>query len=62
MRSLFVPVVVAALGLAGAAHPLEERQSPGSPFSLYAYGDDINGLEVFYADGESRPICEWSTA
>lgn len=36
------------------AHPLEARhpQEPAtSTFSLYAYGEGISGLRVFYADG-----------
>lgn len=58
MASAFiVSLIVAALGLACAAQPLQ-RQSSGDPFSLYAYGDNVNGLEVFYADGEYRPMSE----
>lgn len=55
--AFFVSVIVAVLGLACAAQPLQ-RQISGDPFSLYAYGDNINGLEVFYADGECRPMSE----
>lgn len=51
VSAIFVSVSVAALAFICSAQPLEERQSFRSPFNLYAYGDDINGMEVFYADG-----------
>lgn len=66
MISFLVVVVLqwlgAALGLVCTAQPLEQRQSSGSPFSLYAYGNNINGLEVFYADGEHGDKSVWLTA
>lgn len=46
--------LIAIFGLACQAAPLSERQadeSKGSTFGLYAYGNNINGLPVFYADG-----------
>lgn len=61
ISSISVPILVAALGFVCTAQPLEQRQSSGNPFSLYAYGDDINGLEVFYADGEYSLARKWST-
>ena len=45
--------LVVFLGLVCSAQPLQARQSNDTPFSLYAYGDNINGLPVFYADGAS---------
>ncbi|KAJ6088584.1 hypothetical protein N7486_009845 [Penicillium sp. IBT 16267x] len=44
-------VLIAIFGLACQATPLSKRQTDGSTFGLYAYGDNINGLPVFYADG-----------
>ncbi|KAJ5123517.1 hypothetical protein N7448_009614 [Penicillium atrosanguineum] len=52
--TFILPAFVAAFGLFCSAQPLEERQSNGNPFSLYAYGEDINGLHVFYADGQAQ--------
>ena len=49
--TLILPAFVIAFGLFCSAQPLEERQSNGNPFNLYAYGEGINGLPVFYADG-----------
>lgn len=46
------PVFLTVLALDCSAKPLEKRQSSGGPFNLYAYGEGINGLEVFYADGK----------
>jgi hypothetical protein len=46
-----LPAFMATLVLFCSAQPLEERQSSGNPFDLYAYGEGINGLKVFYADG-----------
>jgi hypothetical protein len=37
-----------------SAQPLEARQSTSS-FNLYAYGEGISGLPVFYKDGISLP-------
>ncbi|KAJ5894470.1 hypothetical protein N7495_006161 [Penicillium taxi] len=37
-----------------SAHPVGPRQLDGSPFRLYAYGDGMNGLSVFYADGQAQ--------
>lgn len=42
--------IVGFLGLVSSAQPLQTRQS-NEPFSLYAYGDNIDGLPIFYADG-----------
>ncbi|KAJ5670152.1 uncharacterized protein N7477_005515 [Penicillium maclennaniae] len=50
----FLPVFVVATGLFSSAQPLEERHANGNPFSLYAYGDGINGLPIFYADGQAQ--------
>lgn len=59
MASAFLmAVIVAVLGLACAGQPLQQRQSSGDPFSLYSYGGNIHGLEVFYADGGYRPMNE----
>ncbi|KAJ5663180.1 hypothetical protein N7507_003911 [Penicillium longicatenatum] len=44
-------LLIAIFGLACQAVPLVERQSNESTFGLYAYGTNINGLPVFYADG-----------
>jgi hypothetical protein len=50
--SFLLPLVLAAVWLVCGAHshPLENRGT-GSNFALYAYGDNISGLEVYYADG-----------
>ncbi|CEL09730.1 hypothetical protein ASPCAL12861 [Aspergillus calidoustus] len=39
------------------AHPLDRRQAPAieNAFNLYAYGDSISGLSVYYADGKGVP-------
>jgi ABC-type transporter Mla subunit MlaD len=47
-------LLIAIFALACQAVPLVERQSNESTFGLYAYGTNINGLPVFYADGEFR--------
>lgn len=43
----------AALGLLGSASALVTRDAPGAneKFGLYAYGDAIGGLSLFYAGG-----------
>lgn len=55
---MFVGFLIAIFGLSCQAAPLAERQADGSTFGIYAYGDNINGLPVFYADGK---ICFSST-
>lgn len=52
LTSTIPTFVAASFGLLGLAKPLEERQSSGKPFNLYAYGEGIPGLQIFYADGE----------
>jgi hypothetical protein len=39
-----------ALGSAASAGVLNQRSS--DTFSLYAYGENIGGLPLYYADGE----------
>jgi hypothetical protein len=62
-RALFFAVV--CLFVAGAsAYPIDDGQDPNTSdaFSLYAYGDGISGLPVFYADGICLPfrvLSEW---
>lgn len=51
INTLILRAFVVAFGLFCSAQPLEERQSNGNSFDLYAYGEGINGLPVFYADG-----------
>lgn len=43
----------AVLGLLGPASALVARDAPGTNenFGLYAYGDSIGGLSLFYAGG-----------
>lgn len=52
LLTFIIPSFVAAFGLLSLAKPLEERQFSGKPFNLYAYGEGIPGLQVFYADGQ----------
>ncbi|KAL3455234.1 hypothetical protein BJX64DRAFT_295233 [Aspergillus heterothallicus] len=67
---MFVVQAVALLGfwchgLFAYAHPLETRQAPAieDTFNLYAYGESISGLPVFYADGKAEiGDCRLSTA
>ncbi|KAL2858509.1 hypothetical protein BJY01DRAFT_241838 [Aspergillus pseudoustus] len=46
--------------LFGYAHPLERRHAPAieDTFNLYAYGESISGLPVYYADGKAE-IGDW---
>lgn len=46
-------ISVAALGLLGSASALATRDAPdvNEEFGLYAYGDSIGGLSLFYAEG-----------
>ena len=41
-------------GILASASPLVARASSSDSFGLYAYGGDLGGLPVFYADGGSR--------
>lgn len=50
MISIIFAVVVATFAVS-SAHPMEKRQANGS-WSLYAYGSNIDGLPIFYADGK----------
>jgi hypothetical protein len=50
MISINFIMLIALCGAISSAHPLEKRQDADS-WRLYAYGDDINGLPIFYADG-----------
>ncbi|KAJ5518266.1 hypothetical protein N7453_000688 [Penicillium expansum] len=52
MISTVFTVVIAIFAL-GSAHPMEKRQANG-PWSLYAYGSNIDGLPIFYADGQAQ--------
>lgn len=45
----------AVFGFNCSAWPLKARGS-GDVFHIYAFGDNISGLQVFYADGNS-PSC-----
>ncbi|KAL4998476.1 hypothetical protein BDV10DRAFT_201318 [Aspergillus recurvatus] len=49
---------ISCLSVAGAsdAYPINDRQGPATSetFSLYAYGEGISGLPVFYADGKAQ--------
>ncbi|KAI9374706.1 hypothetical protein BJX61DRAFT_532160 [Aspergillus egyptiacus] len=51
-----LPFVVSCVGLVTGAHPLKARQAPAiaHTFNIYAYGEDISGLPVFYADGKAQ--------
>lgn len=48
-----ISIIFAAVAIfaVGSAHPMEKRQANG-PWSLYAYGNNIDGLPIFYADGK----------
>ncbi|KAL3440245.1 hypothetical protein BJX65DRAFT_314984 [Aspergillus insuetus] len=48
-------------GLFAYAHPLDRRQAPAieNTFNLYAYGESISGLSVYYADGKAE-IGDWT--
>jgi hypothetical protein len=51
-------VVILAIFAVSSAHPMEKRQDDGS-WSLYAYGHNIDGLPIFYADGKHlSPVYE----
>ncbi|KAL4816711.1 hypothetical protein BDW67DRAFT_161402 [Aspergillus spinulosporus] len=54
-RSLFFAVVCLFVA-AASAYPIDDHQGPATSdaFSLYAYGDGISGLPVFYADGKAQ--------
>ncbi|KAL4908520.1 hypothetical protein BDW74DRAFT_175203 [Aspergillus multicolor] len=51
-RSLLL-FALSCVAVATNAFPLEARQS-SETFSLYAYGDGISGLPVYYADGKAQ--------
>ncbi|KAJ0413931.1 hypothetical protein BJY00DRAFT_319289 [Aspergillus carlsbadensis] len=65
MFSLHTVVLLAfwCRGLFASAHPLDRRQAPAieDAFNLYAYGDSISGLSVYYADGKAE-IGDWTRA
>ena len=50
MISTIFAVVLVAFTL-GSAHPMEKQQADG-PWSLFAYGNNIDGLPILYADGK----------
>ncbi|KAJ5934540.1 hypothetical protein N7466_004087 [Penicillium verhagenii] len=55
MFNLFLSLILALYYVPiCSAHPLEAREVGTTPFNLYAYGTNINGLRVFYADGEAQ--------
>lgn len=58
MISTVFTVVIAIFAL-GSAHPMEKRQANG-PWSLYAYGSNIDGLPIFYADGKHLSVLNGS--
>ena len=49
---VFLPLLVLPLlsALSGASF-IKQRRAASSEFSLYAYGDGVDGLPVFYGDG-----------
>lgn len=52
---MFLPLIpYAILGLLGPVSALIARDAPeaNEKFGLYAYGDSIGGLSLFYAGGE----------
>lgn len=48
---MFVSSFLLMGAIAVGAHGLRARDT-ASMFQLYAYGDEMGGLPVFYADGE----------
>jgi hypothetical protein len=52
MISTIFAVAIALFGVIGSSHPFEKRQGNDSTWGLYAYGDHIGGLPVFFADGK----------
>ncbi|KAJ9484280.1 hypothetical protein VN97_g9098 [Penicillium thymicola] len=50
---LIIFAVVFATFAVNSAHPMEKRQANG-PWGLYAYGSNIDGLPIFYADGQAQ--------
>ncbi|KAJ5360426.1 hypothetical protein N7517_009617 [Penicillium concentricum] len=52
MTSITFAMILAIFAI-GSAHPMEKRQADGS-WSLYAYGHNIDGLPIFYADGQAQ--------
>ncbi|KAL5046603.1 hypothetical protein BDW71DRAFT_181500 [Aspergillus fruticulosus] len=53
---LFFALSCLSVGGASDAYPLDGRQGPATSdtFSLYAYGEGISGLPMFYADGKAQ--------
>ncbi|KAJ5655763.1 hypothetical protein N7507_007713 [Penicillium longicatenatum] len=50
-----MPLSLIFLALSVCSAALQSRQSPvQTPFSLYGYGNNIDGLSVFYADGKAQ--------
>ncbi|KAJ5779177.1 hypothetical protein N7457_006897 [Penicillium paradoxum] len=52
LYSCILPLLL-AYGLVCSAQPVEKRQSTES-FKLYAYGENISGLPVFYSNGTAE--------
>ena len=55
-KAFFTALVISILVNICNSFPLETRQLQGSSWSLYVYGENINGLPVCYADGENSLI------
>lgn len=51
-------LLIAALGSVGLARPLEKR---GEEFGIYAFGDNISGLQIYYSNGKLWDISNSET-
>lgn len=47
------PLLITALVTLGLAQPLEKR---AEQFNIYAFGDNISGLQVYYSEGWCKNI------
>ncbi|KAJ5614393.1 hypothetical protein N7528_008047 [Penicillium herquei] len=50
----FLLFFVAVYGIICHCLPLEERHSDNTTYGLYAYGGSIQGLPVYFADGQAQ--------
>jgi hypothetical protein len=52
----FVIYIALALSHISSASALYYKRAGASETSLYAYGNNISGIEIFYGDGESPDL------
>jgi len=59
MRAVSILSFLALSSFAAAAQ-VESRSSPSESYNLYAYGEGVGGLSLYYSEGKSQRHESWT--